>query len=154
MLYISAINDDANIIGEGNSNDCIRGFPYIPISEVGSRTDNSIEITVLIPEMNFTCDASIIGFTVAGKKLDSWPHSIIEIWRKNIPLYYQAGSGLSVNIADRGVCVTMGKIAGDTSWCILRDHLQISVQPGDILGLKLPSLEHVMMRFSSQMEDQ
>ena len=95
--------------------------------------------TLLIPEMNFTCNASIIGFIVAGRNLNSGSHSQIQIWRKNNSqnsVYYKVGSVYvnTVNSND-GVCVAK-RIVGPTYWCILND--QLLVQPGDILGLELP----------------
>ena len=97
--------------------------------------------TLLIPEMNFTCNASIVGFAVAGRNLSDDPHSRVQIWRKNSSRssYYQVGN---FNVAlHGGVCVASGPIVGDTFWCILRDNFQVAVEPGDILGLELPATD-------------
>ena len=49
---------------------------------------------------------------------------------------------ITVNIAYNGdVCVAQ-QIVRNTWWCILLDAAQISVQPGDILGLELPHNDH------------
>ena len=86
--------------------------------------------------MNFTCNASIVGFALAGRNLSN--NFQIQIWRKNSShnstVYHQVGHSVSV-IGDIDVCFTLQKI---TFWCILRDNYRVSVQPGDILGLKLP----------------
>ena len=125
---------------------CISGFPDIPVSEVGRRTSDSGITTLLIPEMNFTCDATIVGFIVAGANLNNGPHSQVQIWRKNnsqnLAVYYKVGN-FSVDTAGSGstVCVASaeGIIVGSTRWCVLRNNLQVSVQPGDVIGLELPS---------------
>jgi hypothetical protein len=97
--------------------------------------------TLLIPEMNFTCTASIVGFIVSGTFLDDGPHSQVQIWRKSISpsstgSYYQVGN---VPVHD-GSCVAMQEIVDDTYYlCILHDNFQVSVQSGDILGLELPA---------------
>ena len=128
-----------------SDNNCIRGFPDIPVSEVGPHTRNSIT-TLLIPEMNFTCNATIVGFIVAGRNLDiySWPYSRVQIWHRNSSqnssVYYQVRFGFFVTF---GVCVAARAIVNDTFWCILRDRLQVSVRPGDILGLELPNNDEI-----------
>ena len=131
-----------SIFSHSDSN-CTRGFPDIPVSKVGSLTRNSGMTTLLIPEMNFTYNVSIVGFIVAGTRLNSMPHSQIQIWRKNslqTSVYYKVG-GVSVNTANSNnqgerVCVAMQIIGTTYWWCILYD--QLSIQSGDILGLELP----------------
>ena len=119
---------------------CIRGFPDIPVSGVGHRTTTTNMTTLLIPGMNFTCNASIVGFIVAGRNLSVVPHSHVQIWRKNnSSMYYQVGN-FSVH---PGVCVanSMQAVVGYTYLCILQDSFRASVQPGDILGLELPATD-------------
>ena len=110
------------------------------MSEVGNHTSNINTTTLLIPEMNFTCNASIVGFTLAGRNLSN--NFQIQIWRKNSfhnsTVYYQVGHSVSVIVLSEDVCLAVQNIVGNTFWCILRDHYQVSVQPGDILGLELP----------------
>ena len=120
---------------------CIRGFPDVPVSEVGSRTTTNMITLRLIPEMNFTCTASVVGLIVSGRDLGGSPHSRVQIWRKSASIsqsfgrYYKVGN---VPVHD-GSCVAMREIVGDTHWCILQDNFRVSVQPGDILGLELPA---------------
>ena len=94
--------------------------------------------TLLIPEMNFTCTASVVGFIVSGRNLGNGPHSRVQIWRESSGSYYQVGLSISIH---EGACVAMQRIVGDTHWCLLHENLQVSnsVQPGDILGLELPA---------------
>ena len=103
------------------------------------RTDSSRVTTLLIPEMNFTCNASIVGFSVTGQNFYRQPYSKIQIWRNQTSTYYQVGSGISMNFDNSGPCVASRVYKGRLLWCILRDTLQISVQSEDILGIELPA---------------
>ena len=130
------------LIAEGltfQSKDCTRGFPENPVSNLSTYMRSS-PVTLLIPAMNFTCNATIAGFAVAGTWLNRAPHSQLQLWRKNSShssVYYKIGS-ISVNIAGNGgVCNVISRIANITYWCIL--FKQVSVQSGDILGLQLPN---------------
>ena len=97
---------------------------------------------LLIPEMNFTCSASIVGFIVAGRNSGDIPHLRVQIWRKNrSSMYYQVGQFS----AHDGVCA----IVGYTYLCILQDSFQVSVQPGDILGLELPATDSDEILFTN-----
>ena len=40
-------------------------------------------------------------------------------------------------------------IVGDTLWCILYNTYRISVQPGDILGIELPSTRNTEILFTN-----
>ena len=117
------------------------GFPDSLISEVSNYIRNST-VTLLIPTMNFTCNATVAGFIVAGTALNHTPHSQLQIWRKNVSqnsVYYKIGH-ISVNLAGARVCATTARrIVNITYWCILFEVSRLSVQPGDILGLQLPS---------------
>ena len=143
-----------------DQNNCIRGFPDIPVSEVSHRTRNdNIILTLLVPEMNFTSDATIIGVTVAGRNLSRNPRSQIQIWRRNssqnsdIEFYHQVEHSVPIQVPNRvfgagGVCMAAQRIAGDTFWCILKDNLQVPVQAGDIFGLELPRTRAIEIFFT------
>ena len=114
-------------------------------------------LTLLVPEMNFTCDATIIGVTVAGRNLNGNPHSQIQIWRRNssqnsdIEFYHQVERSVSIQVPKKvsgGVCMAAQRIVGDTFWCILKDNLQVPVQSGDIFGLELPSTSNSEILFT------
>ena len=99
----------------------------------------SSDVTLLIPEMNFTCFASIIGFAVAGIAFSKAPYSQIQIWRKDNSqdtIYHKVNT-ISVNTNNNGSVCVAKRIIGNTYsiWCILFDAAH--VQPGDILGLEL-----------------
>jgi hypothetical protein len=106
--------------------------------------------TLLIPEMNFTCTASVVGFIVSGRNLGNGPHARVQIWRKSISpssgSYYQVGS---VSIHD-DACVAMQEVVDDTHWCILQDTIRVSVQSGDILGLELPATDSDEIFFTNR----
>ena len=106
---------------------------------MGRRTNRSRVTTLLIPEMNFTCNASIVGFIVTGENLYRQPYSKIQIWRNQTSAYYQVGSGISMNFDSSGPCVASRAYKGRLLWCILRDTFKISIQPDDILGIELPA---------------
>ena len=108
--------------------------------------------TLLIPEMNFTCNASVVGFIVSGRNLGNGLYSRAQIWRKSISQnstsFYNVGN---ISIHD-GACVAsaMQRIVGDIYWCILQDNFQVSVQPGDILGLELPAISSDEIFFTNR----
>jgi hypothetical protein len=110
-------------------------------------------VTIIIPDMNFTCNAIIAGFTFAGINRGNRGQQdpIIQIWRKNISqldlcqpaVYYKTGPAIAVNISDDqfGACDDgLPRIAdrSRTFWCILKKEYQIYIQSGDILGFEMP----------------
>ena len=155
QLYVLPTNwlDNATKLSNGShysDSNCIRGVLDIPVSEVGSRTRDSGITTLLIPEMNFTCNATIVGFIVAGSDLNSGPHSQVQIWRKNnSAVYYQVGNFSVDTAGGNTVCMAERAIVGNTRWCTLRNNLLVSVQPGDIFGLELPSTNDDEIFFTS-----
>ena len=140
-----------------SDSNCLRGFPDIPVSHVSGRASSVRVTTLLIPKMNFTCNASIVGFTVAGRSLSGGSHSKIQIWHKNNSqnsnIYYQAGYSVSVhvpyNAVSGGVCMAARRIVGNIFWCLLHNSLEVSVQSGDILGLELPRTNNDEIFFTS-----
>lgn len=110
----------------------------MPAFEVGHQTDNDSVLTILIPDMKFTQNATIAGFIVAGRRLNRKPHSKIQIWRQNSSqpcVYYKVQSNIIVNA--NAVCVSLVEVVNNIRSCIL-NNMAVSVQPGDFLGLELP----------------
>lgn len=102
-------------------------------------------VTILIPDMSFTCNGILVGFSFSGinRLMVGEQDPIIQIWRKNISEpginYHKIGHTIAVDISSKDVvCADRIKIASRTYWCILNDDYRLSVQPGDILGLELP----------------
>ena len=109
------------------------------------RTSESVATTHLIPEMNFTCNASIVGFIVAGLNFYRSPYSTLQIWRNNHVQntgYFNVHN-ISMNLANGNpVCRASWTVQQRgilLSWCILHSNIQFLVQPGDIIGLELPA---------------
>ena len=144
-MYISCI-DNSNV-----ESDCIRGFPEIPVAEVGGYGVNGTIVGLIIPEMNFTCNQTrLAGFTFSGKdqRKGEEQDPMIQIWRENgcqLGTYYRTGPPIPIHFPgdnSRKVCADGAiklKMISRTYWCILREDFQITIQPGDILGLELPS---------------
>ena len=127
-----------------SENDCTSGFPTIPVSSDISIAQESSTVTVLIPDMNFTCNLTIVAFTVAAANRRGDQDPMIQIWRENsshLGNYYKIEHPIPVN-NDLVVCAD-GLPAIDAPnrrfyWCILNKEFQISVEPGDILGIEIP----------------
>ena len=136
----------------GRSDDltCTNGFPSRDrlTSDVVTGVGSS---TRLIPEMNFVCSGSIVGFTVAmNPKAGASKHPLIQIWRSTHSShsvtvqqsreesYHREGFGIPLH---EGVCVgglVRVEESSEVFHCKLNESAQVSVQPGDILGLELP----------------
>ena len=111
------------------------------------------DTTRLIPEMSFTCNGTVVGFTVAGRQRSRRStDSIIQIWRENSSqpdVYYKTGTDIVITDSE-AVCAETSIIFQEVNnannpnnpdlvlQCNLNEVNQVSVQPGDILGLKLP----------------
>ena len=113
--------------------------------------------TLLIPEMNFTCNASVVGFIVSGRELDDNPHSRVQIWHKSSSQssgsYFQVGS-VPIYVHD-DACVAMQEIVGDTYLCILHNNFRVSVQPGSMeISWDWNYLLQIVMKFYSQIKAQ
>ena len=59
-----------NLHLESDVKECIQGFPGVLVIRPGNGNNFDTTITLLIPEMNFSCNATIFGFTVAGSLSD------------------------------------------------------------------------------------
>ena len=100
-------------------------------------------MSVLIPDMNFTCNQTIVALTVVVIiHLRGVQNPMIQIWRENRSQpgnYYKIECPIPVT-SSTVVCPDgVSAVADRTYFCILSREYQISVQPGDILGLEIPS---------------
>lgn len=130
--------------------DCSSGFPEIPVAEVGGYGVGGAIVGLIIPEMNFTCNKTLLaGFTFSGKdqRRGEEQDPKIQIWRENdcqLGTYYRTGPSIPIHLPgniSKEVCADGAiklKMVSRTYWCILREDFQITIQPGDILGLELP----------------
>lgn len=129
-----------------SADNCTRGFLDFPaLFESDGGGNSNVTITLLIPDMNFTCDATLAGFTFTAinRRNKGQQDPKIQIWREHehqTGIYYKTGPAIVVNNSkDTGVCDDgLPDIARRTYWCFLKKDFQVSVQPGDVLGLELP----------------
>ena len=118
----------------GESLSYTNGFPTRLVYSISSTTGPS---TRLIPDMNFTCNGVIVGYRAAGVQ----GSPVIQVWRKNGSLYSNTTAGIVIG---GDLCIgglqTCTDIQNDEVLCcdLNRTTVNVSVQPGDILGLKLP----------------
>jgi hypothetical protein len=140
--------DAKGLIFIPSESNCIRGFPTIPVSREKSIAQASSAVTVLIPGMSFTCNQTILAFSFGGINRNGGQQDpMIQIWRENYSIpgnYYKIERPIPVNNSD--VVCADGLPQTDPSsrrsfLCILNKEYQISVEPGDILGLEIPPTE-------------
>ena len=98
--------------------------------------------TRIIPEMNFTCGGTIVGFTVAARQQRGERDPLIQVWRENRSQpgnYFKTGTGVAI---DDALCVDgLTEVSNRVFYCNLNEtYHQVSVQAGDILGLELPPI--------------
>ena len=117
----------------GESVSYTNGFPTRLVYSISFPTGPS---TQLIPDMNFTCNGVIAGYRAAGVQ----GNLVIQVWRKNGSLYYKtAGRVIDGNLCIGGLEICTDLQDDQVLCCDLnRTTTNVSVQPGDILGLKLP----------------
>ena len=123
---------------------CTSGFPERDklVSKLFSRAGPA---TRLIPEMKSICNGTIVGYTVAIRRMRGEQHPHIQTWRRNSSVYqpsvyYKAGDAIAIS----GTCceervAPMSSTQNDIVFnCQLKEACHIAVQSGDILGLELP----------------
>ena len=111
---------------------CTNGFPSRLVYQVLFRTGPS---TRLIPEMNFTCNGVIVGYTAAMREQNKAQDPIVQIWRQNVSHYYKTSDDIAI---DKASCVGgLTEVSSEVFQCNLMT-TRTHVQPGDILGLELP----------------
>ena len=118
---------------------------------MGGRGTSGTTVAVIIPEMNFTCynETRLAGFSFAAIDRNGEGNDPkIQIWRQDTsqPCFYQKiDQDITVHVPgsdSRQVCMDGAfKIASRTHHCILQSDFQFLVQPGDILGLEIPSTD-------------
>ena len=126
------------------------GFPNVLVTDILRPGDTSTDYTLrLIPDMSFTCNGTIVGFTVAGRRRnDGSDDPIIQIWRpqntSQLSTYYITNSSNSIAIDER-VCAESSIVFRSNSdprnqvrQCHLCVANRVRVQAGDVLGLLLP----------------
>ena len=98
--------------------------------------------TILFPNVSFGCAGKIVRMKVASSRNRNKQKSPkVQIWRKNetqpgAHMYYKPGLDIPI-VKDNSVCAR-ASYSGGIFRCTLNERFQVSIQPGDILGLELP----------------
>ena len=92
--------------------------------------------------MNFTCHGTIVGWIVTGERVQSGnQYPEFQVWRadpsRGSDYYYNPGQDIPVN-PEGSACEIVTKTCGQIFQCRLRADYQVSVRPGDVLGVELP----------------
>ena len=118
---------------------CSSGFPARD-RIVGDVSRSSERSTRLIPEMNFTCNGTITGYTFAGitETADGGQNPVIQIWRQNCSQpgeYYRTDASIVISevLCEGGFT----KVFDGVFHCNLTDTARQKVRSGDVLGLEL-----------------
>ena len=145
-------------VGCTNADRFTNGFPNVLVAEVF--LDKSTSHTLrLIPEMTFTCNGTIVGFTVAGRQqtkqqTTQFMNPNVQIWRQNSSQNVYYHTNLSEIAIDEDECfesfiVLQGSTDKDQVWyCNLSAANRVPVQAGDVLGLLLPPREQSSFQIS------
>ena len=119
---------------------CTTGFPDRLVSRMRRAFNESV--TILIPEMNFTCSGTVVGFTVGGWQARGEQDPLIQIWRENLShpnqgVYYKAAADIAINgtVCENGLSK---EPQARIFHCNLSESFQVSIQRGGILGLEIP----------------
>ena len=120
---------------------CLSGFP----EAINGRVVLSMSpvTTRLFPELKFGCFGTIVRFTAAVQDTSGQQDPKIQIWRedKTRPgLYHKISS--TVQIQRRNPQCYQRTFISGIFQCTLKEDLRISVQPGDFLGLEIPSIDN------------
>ena len=104
--------------------------------------DDTIETRLLL-SVAFTCNGTIVGWTVAGMMGQGVIYPALQVWRANRSQghnnYYKPSQ--DIPIAFQGsACVIITQTCGQLFHCRLSPSNQVPVQVGDILGVELPPL--------------
>ena len=106
----------------------------------GNGLGDSTKVTTrLFPDLRFGCSGTIVKVTVAVINRAGRQSPKIQIWRESKTesgIYYRHSPDIPV-FGDSSVCIRH-RLGGGLFRCTLNETLQVSVQPGDTLGLELP----------------
>jgi hypothetical protein len=100
---------------------------------------NTKVTTRLFPDLRFGCNGTIVRIIVAVVNRGGRGVPKIQIWREDknqYGVYYKSCPDIPI-IDNSSVCIRH-RLTGGRFRCTLSNHYQLSIQPGDILGLELP----------------
>ena len=101
----------------------------------------AVSYTVLIPGMKFTCNANITRVRVGGVMRSGNQRMKLRIWKQHslTPRIYRKSEDI-IDLAPDNACI-LCNYNNRRYTCLLMGENQISVEPGDILGIELPPRE-------------
>ena len=117
------------------------------VEGVGRGLNNFTE-TRLIPMMEFTCNGTIVGWTVSGRVGQGTQPPKLQIWRRSSntdedEYYHKRGPAIPINLDAEGVECEESSMCNQTFQCQLSEAYQTTVQSEiDIVGIELPPLEN------------
>ena len=132
---------------------CTDGFPPMKSFQDPTVEGVMFNSTRLIPDMKFTCSGTIVRVRVAGEQQGGNQKLMmtIQIWRKNITRpgwYYDKIGDIVLPLMCERTTLTLPNRCGmlqtcnNIRQCTLKMSENISVESGDILGIKLPPRDH------------
>lgn len=122
-----------DIVGQGKDQ-CTSGFPSEPTPLFSLLSVNLGTTTRIIPHMNFTCNGSIVRWTVAGIMGNGSLYPLLQVWRRvNDQIY------IEVDSTHLGICRKSLRVKGNIYECDLFGDDQLAVQAGDNIGIVVPS---------------
>ena len=105
---------------------------------------NTIE-TRLLFSVTFTCNGTIVGWTVAGKMGAGTLYPELQVWRANTSkgynYFYKPGQDIPI-VFEGSTCELVTQTCGQIFHCRLSPDNHVPVQAGDILGVELPPLSN------------
>ena len=108
----------------------------------GGGSPDSRARTRIIPEMNFTCSGTVTHWRAAGEFRtggNAEINSVLSIWREKSGGTYDRVDGIELGRCGSGVQATLVTGMSNIYKCTLPESERVSVQPGDIVGIELPS---------------
>jgi hypothetical protein len=121
---------------------CLSGFPEVIDGRVRLSESGRTQVTTrLFPNLKFGCFGTIVRVTAAVWDTPTGEENpTIQIWRedKTHPgLYHKISSVIQIGQSN-SQCY-QGTLMDDILQCILTEEHHVSVQPGDFLGIEIPS---------------
>ena len=123
---------------------CIENFKDMVSSSGGRRGAIDTIQTRLIPSMRFTCNGTIVAFTVTGRGRNGaqLQDPKIQIWRENRAQCSSYKKSVSEIIVNATSCSNLTQLESTKPaqifYCALKSSSQVPVQLGDFLGIELP----------------
>ena len=141
-IGLSIMHYGLRFYGPCTGQQCASGFPCMPFPQSGRNTyssGRSFAASILIPGMNFTCDGTITRVTVGGMRRSGKNKKKLKlrVWKENATepgIYHRSGKAIALAL-NNNMCNEKKKRC---TLQLLMEEKQISVEPGDLLGIEVP----------------